>query len=100
MNTDYGHFKNKNVLKTGDTGFKGSWLAYWLHQLGAKVYGFALLPHCIGSRPPHVINVFKAIDNKKAIVTNCATIPRNPMKIERFDPLDKRIGYNRGIRHG
>ena len=44
MSTVYGHFKNKNVLITGDTGFKGSWLAYWLHHLGAKVYGFALPP--------------------------------------------------------
>jgi CDP-glucose 4,6-dehydratase len=37
-------FKGKKVLITGDTGFKGSWLAYWLHQLGADVYGFALPP--------------------------------------------------------
>lgn len=67
MNTDYGHFNNKTVLKTGDTYFKGSWLAYWLHQLGAKVYGFALLPHCIGSRPPYVINGFKAIGIRKQL---------------------------------
>jgi CDP-glucose 4,6-dehydratase len=44
VNTVYEHFKNKKVLITGDTGFKGSWLAYWLHHLGAKVYGFALPP--------------------------------------------------------
>lgn len=35
-------FKNKRVLITGDTGFKGSWLALWLNTLGAKVYGYAL----------------------------------------------------------
>jgi len=44
VSTGYEHFKNKPVLITGDTGFKGSWLAYWLHLLGAKVYGFALPP--------------------------------------------------------
>ncbi|MDD1729112.1 MAG: CDP-glucose 4,6-dehydratase [Methanospirillum sp.] len=44
MTTDYEIFRNKRVLITGDTGFKGSWLAYWLHHLGAKVYGFALPP--------------------------------------------------------
>jgi CDP-glucose 4,6-dehydratase len=44
VNTCYGSFKNKRVLITGDTGFKGSWLAYWLHHLGAKVFGFALPP--------------------------------------------------------
>jgi CDP-glucose 4,6-dehydratase len=29
------------VLVTGHTGFKGSWLALWLHALGAEVHGFA-----------------------------------------------------------
>lgn len=35
-------FKNKRVFLTGHTGFKGSWLALWLHRLGAKVYGYSL----------------------------------------------------------
>lgn len=29
---------------TGHTGFKGSWLALWLKELGAEVGGYALLP--------------------------------------------------------
>ncbi|KAA9353997.1 CDP-glucose 4,6-dehydratase [Larkinella humicola] len=37
-----GIYQNKTVLITGNTGFKGSWLAYWLHQMGAKVVGYAL----------------------------------------------------------
>jgi len=32
------------VLVTGHTGFKGSWLAIWLKELGADVAGFSL-PH-------------------------------------------------------
>ncbi|EIT84624.1 CDP-glucose 4,6-dehydratase [Fictibacillus macauensis ZFHKF-1] len=37
------HFwRNKTVLLTGHTGFKGSWLAIWLHLLGANVVGYAL----------------------------------------------------------
>ncbi len=32
-------YKNKRVLITGNTGFKGSWLTIWLLKLGAKVYG-------------------------------------------------------------
>jgi len=32
------------VLITGDTGFKGSWLSLWLHDLGAEVSGLALPP--------------------------------------------------------
>src|SRR5262245_27577242 len=35
-------FKGTRVLLTGDTGFKGSWLALWLSELGAHVTGFAL----------------------------------------------------------
>ncbi len=34
----------RRVFLTGHTGFKGSWLALWLHQLGAEVTGFALPP--------------------------------------------------------
>ena len=35
-------FKNKRVLITGNTGFKGSWLSMWLHELGAEVFGYSL----------------------------------------------------------
>jgi CDP-glucose 4,6-dehydratase len=34
----------RRVLLTGHTGFKGSWLALWLSQLGARVHGVALSP--------------------------------------------------------
>ena len=34
-------FKNKKILVTGHTGFKGSWLSLWLHIIGAKVYGIS-----------------------------------------------------------
>lgn len=37
-------FQNKRVLLTGHTGFKGSWLALWLTELGAKITGVALPP--------------------------------------------------------
>ncbi len=32
-------YKNKKVLVTGHTGFKGSWLTIWLNKLGADVVG-------------------------------------------------------------
>jgi CDP-glucose 4,6-dehydratase len=35
-------FKNKKVLITGHTGFKGSWLGLWLHEIGADVVGVSL----------------------------------------------------------
>jgi CDP-glucose 4,6-dehydratase len=41
---DLTSFRRKRIVITGDTGFKGSWLSLWLHQLGADVVGFALPP--------------------------------------------------------
>ena len=38
-------YKNKRVLVTGATGFKGSWLVLWLKKLGAEVRGYALKPN-------------------------------------------------------
>lgn len=35
-------FGGKTVLVTGHTGFKGSWLSAWLHQLGAEVVGVSI----------------------------------------------------------
>ena len=39
-----GAFQNKTVWLSGHTGFKGSWLAHWLLELGARVHGFAQPP--------------------------------------------------------
>ncbi|MEK6208826.1 MAG: CDP-glucose 4,6-dehydratase [Pseudomonadota bacterium] len=37
-------YRNRRVLLTGHTGFKGSWLALWLNELGASTVGVALPP--------------------------------------------------------
>ena len=37
-------YRNRRVLVTGHTGFKGSWLCEWLLALGAEVHGLALPP--------------------------------------------------------
>lgn len=42
-----GVYKDKKVFITGDTGFKGSWLALWLNAMGADVYGFSLPPKSV-----------------------------------------------------
>ena len=49
-----GFYKGKKVLVTGHTGFKGSWLSIWLHELGAEVIGLALDP--ISERDNYVLS--------------------------------------------
>ena len=39
-----GIYSGRRVLLTGHTGFKGSWLALWLQELGAEVTGVSLPP--------------------------------------------------------
>jgi CDP-glucose 4,6-dehydratase len=41
---DASAWRGRSVLVTGHTGFKGSWLSLWLHQLGAQVHGYAIDP--------------------------------------------------------
>jgi CDP-glucose 4,6-dehydratase len=53
-------FKGKRVFITGHTGFKGSWLAFILQEIGAKVMGFALPPQ---TEPNH----FNLLDLKNKI---------------------------------
>jgi CDP-glucose 4,6-dehydratase len=57
---EYEMFRDKKVLITGDTGFKGSWLSYWLYYLGAEVFGFALPPE-------HEFDHFNVLGLKKII---------------------------------
>ena len=40
-----GIYKDKTILVTGHTGFKGSWLSIWLKELGANVIGYSLDPY-------------------------------------------------------
>ena len=56
-------YKNKKVLVTGSTGFKGSWLCLWLNSIGAKVIG-------IGLKPEKNSIIFNALKLKKLINQN------------------------------
>ncbi|UCE12532.1 MAG: CDP-glucose 4,6-dehydratase [Candidatus Heimdallarchaeota archaeon] len=38
-------YRNKTVLVTGHTGFKGTWLSIWLKALGGQVIGYSLEPN-------------------------------------------------------
>jgi CDP-glucose 4,6-dehydratase len=41
----FNFFKDKKILITGHTGFKGSWLTLWLTEIGAQVIGYSLKPN-------------------------------------------------------
>ena len=65
----YKQFKNKTVLVTGHTGFKGSWLTLWLVLLGAKVIGLSIN---FPSNPSHfnLMKLQKKINHKKIDIRN------------------------------
>ena len=44
MSIEAQFWRDKRVLLTGHTGFKGSWLSLWLQSLGCDLYGFSLSP--------------------------------------------------------
>ena len=54
-------YKNKKILITGVTGFKGAWLASWLLQLGAKVIGTGYNPNQ-NKNLFYLLNLHKKID--------------------------------------
>jgi CDP-glucose 4,6-dehydratase len=69
-------YKNKRVLVTGSTGFKGSWLCCWLLHMGAKVYGS-------GYSPNQNKNLFYQLKLQKKIKLAIFDI-RDQKKLEKF----------------
>ena len=74
-------YKNKKVLVTGVTGFKGAWLSYWLNLLGAKVYG-------VGYNPNKNKNLFYSLKLNKKIKLKLFDI-RDKKKLKNFISLSK-----------
>ena len=70
-------YKNKKILITGATGFKGAWLAFWLYKMGAKVF-------TAGNSPNKNENLFYGLGLEKK--TNL-----NIFDIRNFDKLKKLI---------
>ena len=62
-------FREKSIMITGHTGFKGSWLTVWLESLGAKVIGVAL---DTPSQPSHfeVTALGKSIEDHRLDIRN------------------------------
>ena len=57
----FSSFKNKKIIITGHTGFKGAWLTLWLKLLGAKIIGISISKP---TQPSH----FEKLQLKKKII--------------------------------
>ncbi len=72
-----GIYKNKKVLVTGHTGFKGSWLVYWLDKMGADVIGYSLeaptSPNHIGLLNIHITSIIADIRDLDKLEQTFAT---------------------------
>lgn len=63
-------YHSKKVLITGHTGFKGSWLAYWLQQLGATVYGYSTSAPTMPNHIQHLnLDIHEKIGDIRDFVT-------------------------------
>jgi len=82
MTPDKSFWHGKRVLLTGHTGFKGAWLALWLHRLGAQVTGIALAP---AAKP----NLYDACDGAQlcdSVVCDIRDASTVALAVRRADP--------------
>lgn len=63
----------KRVLLTGHTGFKGSWLALWLHSMGAQTMGIALAPETSPSLFEEA-RVADTLDSRVVDIRDCGAV--------------------------
>ncbi len=70
-------YKNKKVLITGHTGFKGGWLVKWLSMMNAKIYGYAL-------KPEEFPNIFEILKLEEKMTANEFADIRDIDKLKKF----------------
>ncbi len=80
MNPNF--WKQKKVLITGHTGFKGSWMSLWLQELGATVVGYS------NSVPtdPSLFKVANVEEDMKSIVADVRDLNRLKEEVSNFEP--------------
>ena len=72
-------YRGKKVLVTGHTGFKGSWLSLWLHELGANISGISLSPE---SSPNHWDMLGLCVDDRRIDVRDFDGISKAVQEIQ------------------
>jgi CDP-glucose 4,6-dehydratase len=73
MGVDPGFWRDRRVLVTGHTGFKGAWLTLWLRRMGAEVTG---LSHGVPTRPSlyELGRVGEGLDEVRADVRDAGAV--------------------------
>ena len=76
-------FKNKNILVTGHTGFKGAWLSMILLSMGAKVSGISLKPQ---NKRGNLYKIFKLKSSMKSYYVDLRNINKLNNTIKKVNP--------------
>ena len=76
-------FKNKNILVTGHTGFKGAWLSFILLSMGARVSGISLKPN---DKRGNLYKVFKLKNSMKSYYVDLRNIKKLSNTIKKVNP--------------
>ena len=75
-------WKQKKVLITGHTGFKGSWLSLWLQELGAEIVGYS------NSIPtePSLFKIANVEEGMQSIIADIRDLKKLKEEISNFEP--------------
>ncbi len=75
-------WNGKKVLITGHTGFKGSWLAFWLKMLDADVCGYSLAP----DTKPSLFENLELEKQIKSVIGDIRDLPNFEKVLQDFQP--------------
>jgi CDP-glucose 4,6-dehydratase len=75
-------WNGKKILITGHTGFKGSWLAFWLKMLGADVCGYSLAPET----EPNLYKDLELENKMRSIIGDVRDLPHFEKTVQSFQP--------------
>jgi CDP-glucose 4,6-dehydratase len=75
-------WKGKKVFLTGHTGFKGSWMAFWLNKLGAHVTGYSLAPE----QSTNLFNELNLESSCQSFIEDIRDIDRIRKRVMDFKP--------------
>lgn len=75
-------YRDKTVLVTGHTGFKGGWLVSWLREMGAEVVGYALEPHT----EPNLFEAAGIADKVRSVFGDVRDLPALKATVTEHQP--------------